>query len=140
MPIDRVKIQSDRAALKLFFSMLAMLVFLLLLVIRAGLVRDLYIEVLLNVCGVVMLVGFTNILESEVGEKTKGFFSWMSYASLAAYLIHNLFFGFFKAVCMKSVGDIPVYMAPLMLTVVFAVAYFLQRVYDWFIKKCILSK
>lgn len=64
----------------------------------------------------------------------------MSYASLVAYFIHGMCFGIFNVFYAKDGEYIPIYMAPLMLAVVFIVAYYMQRVYDTFLNKYLKSR
>ena len=130
IPINSVQIGSFKRCIALATTMTVWLIIILLLIIKYGLFRDLYVEELLNVCGVFLIIAVTNIVEKKANSRVLELFSILSYASLTAYLLHNMCFGIFKAISSDADGTIPIYMAPMILVIIFVVSYYVQKLYD----------
>ena len=80
------------------------------------------------------LVGVIFILSSyfeRIGsEKTNKFFTILSYSSMCAYLFHRQIYGVIAFVCKKTVGFVPLYIAPVMILILFIISFFIQHYYD----------
>lgn len=110
------------------FSLLA---FLMALNYQIGLLRLLL--------GVSIILSLSCIIGKRLlaGGWVCNLFGLLSYASLSAYLFHRHVFKCFKMIFANEEGIIPVWYAPIMVVGVFAIAYFLQKNYDWILNKLV---
>lgn len=135
LPIDSVKI-SFQNSFKIMMVALSVVMILMLLIFLCNLPVDLYVVTLLNVCGLAVIIGITNIMEKAFNNMILKMFEVLSYVSLSAYLLHNSIFGLFNTLCKESNGYIAQFMAPVVLVVLFIVSFSIQKIYDRLVTYC----
>lgn len=92
--------------------------------------EDLYINILMNVMEVSLIISVSNVIGRYAGKRIVGIFAVLSYASMCAYLFHRTLYKVFKMIFADSEGNIPLYIAPIMVLSLFCVAYIIQKGYD----------
>lgn len=82
--------------------------------------------------GVLLLIAFSSILCSVLSSQMS-VFSYISYASMCAYLFHRLFYWFFGCFVRNPKGYIDVIWIPAIVVLILFISYIIQRVYDKYI-------
>lgn len=132
-PIKAIKLSSNKALKCITFSLLAVAV-LMMLIVKFELPKGLFIHELINGFGVVSLIIVSNIIEKLSNDNVLSLFKKLAYASFMAYLLHRTLYKVFKVIFASNDGNIPVYIAPMMVAFLFVFSFFAQYYYDKTIK------
>lgn len=93
-----------------------------------------------DVIGLLLLICFSNYIETHSNDKIKNYFVKIAYASMFAYLFHREFYQITKRLCHLHNGIIPAYAIIITVILIFILSYYGQKIYDLFISKIITKR
>lgn len=85
--------------------------------------------------GVMLLICFSNFIETHSNDRMKSFFEKIAYASMFAYLFHREFYQVAKRLLHQMDGSIPYFAIAITIIMIFVLSYCGQKIYDLTISK-----
>lgn len=85
--------------------------------------------------GVMLLICFSNFIETHSNDRMKSFFEKIAYTSMFAYLFHREFYQVAKRLLHQMDGSIPYFAIAITIIMIFVLSYYGQKIYDLTISK-----
>lgn len=90
--------------------------------------------------GVMLLICFSNFIETHSNGSVKSLFEKIAYASMFAYLFHRDFYQVPKKLFHLTDGTIPCYVLVITVILIFVLSYYGQKAYDIMISKITIKE